>query len=504
MGRMLKALAVVAPRMALSIMRSRLAVSMLERDVRRYEAAARGRRTAGWHSSNGSANSETSYAAAILRARARDLERNNPWAAKGIATITANVIGAGIRARVRHRSKAKAKRATEAWQRWADSTACDFDGRHDLAGLQALVLQTTVRDGEALCVFRRVPGMAIPLQLQVLEPDHLDPTRQRADSPSMNRIIEGVEIDDEGRIVAYWLYPQHPGDAQAGWTLLAQPKLISKRIPAADVLRVYRQDRAGQLRGASWLAPVMLGLRDLDDYEDAQLMRQKVAACFSVFVHDPAEGLPGSGLPTDPKDLPEQVQPGMIEHLPPGKSVSFASPPGVDGYVDYVRMLLRRAAAGLGITYEALTGDLTQTSFSGGRLGWIEMGRHIEAWRWRMFVPQFCVPIFARFVEAAVLAGQDIAGVEADWTAPRRELISPKDEILAEQMAVRSGFKSWSQSVRESGEDPEVVAEEIAADFKRFDRLGLVLDCDPRKTTFQGQAQADPSPSADAETKPQE
>jgi capsid protein len=70
--------------------------------------------------------------------------------------------------------------------------------------------------------------------------------------------------------------------------------------------------------------------------------------------------------------------------------------------------------------------------------------------------------------------------------SPRREMIDPVKETSAAKNMVRSGMKSWTQVVAESGRDPEEVAAELAADFKRFDDLGLMLDCDPRKRTSIG------------------
>jgi lambda family phage portal protein len=474
-----QALAIVAPGLALRRMQARLATEALSSRVRRYEAASSGRRTAGWRATGSSANAETLAGVPRLRNLARDLERNNPWASKGLTVIVSNVVGTGIRCQPRAASKAKAKRAAHLWEQWAETPACDFDGRHDLYGLQALALQTAARDGEALIRFRRTGAGPVPLQLQVLEPDFLDETKSTIAGAKGNRITQGVETDDLGRVVAYWLHPNHPGDPNGRVG-------ASQRVSADQIARVYRQDRAGQLRGVSWFAPVMMTLRDLDEYEDAQLVRQKVAACYAVFVHD-ATGVDSTDLDGDGSPLPERVEPGIIEHLPAGKDITFASPPSVEGFSDYVRAVLRKVAAGLGVTYESLTGDLTATSFSGGRMGWIEFHRNIEAWRWRMLIPQFCAPVWRQFIEAASVGGADLTGVAADWTPPRREMVNPKDEIAAARDAIRSGQTSWSETVREWGFDPATLAQELADDAKRFDELGLVLDCDPRKTTQQGQ-----------------
>lgn len=491
-----RTLLAIAPGIALKRMRNQAAALMYSNQTRRYEAATTGRRTSGWRNGIGleaSANAEMFYAGIKLRAKARDMERNNGWAAKALNVIVGNTVGTGIRMRPSGKAKGKLDLANAVWPSWAETRACDFDGVLDFYGIQALALRSVARDGEVLVVRRRerAGNTGLPLQIQVIEIDQLDTSRMLAEDESGNRVIQGVEVDDNGRAVAYWIFPRHPGDVT-----YFRAALVSQRVPVEDVLHLYDKSRPGQLRAASWLAPIMLPLQDLDDFEDAQLMKQKAAACYAAFITDASGADDALNDPNanDP-DLPDQLEPGMLQVLPPGKDIKFGDPPTTDGYSDYIRAILRKVAAGLGITYESLTGDLSQTNFSGSRMGWLEFHRNVEAWRWRIIIPQLCDPVWAWFVEAAAIAGYDLRGLTAEWTPPRRDLISPKDDVLAEQMAVRSGFKSWSESVREAGYDPEAVLAEMAQERKRFDELGLVLDCDARRTTIQGQAQADPMTS---------
>lgn len=483
----------IAPGWGMRRLQYRAAAKVLEK--RAYDAAGRGRRTQGWKTSGAGVNAETEAALPITRNRARDLVRNNAWAAKAMMVITSNTVGTGIRAQTKGTNKARTKTASNIWREWAETTICDFEGRHDLYGLQTLAMETVARDGEALIRFRRNAALRVPLQIQVLEADFLD-TGKRSGNDG-NDVIQGVEVDAEGRPVAYWIHTQHPGEAT--WFSRMTRKQESVRVPADQVTRVYRQERAGQLRGVPWLAPVTIPLRDLDALEDARLQQQAIAACFAVFVTDSSEG----DLTSSASDLPpiEALEPGIVEYLAPGKDVSFPTPPAPEGFADFQRAYLRKVAAGLGITYESLTGDLSQTNFSGARMGWIEFYRNVEAWRWRMLIPQMCIPIWEAFKDAARFAGYDLTGVEVEWIPPRRELISPKDEIAAMRDEIRAGLNSWSGVVNERGYDPEALIEEMKADAKRFDDAGLVLDSDPRKTTQQGQPRDKaPTPAKAPET----
>lgn len=478
-----RTLLVVAPRIATKRLQYQLAAQVVDKQLRKYEGASSGRRTGGWSGVGKSANAEIGAAASKLRRRARDLVQNNAWAAKGLSVIVSNMIGTGIEGQPKHDDKNLAKRAAKLWQKWTRTTACDFDGRNDFYGLQALAAETVVRDGAVLVRLRRGKYDPVPLKLQVLEVDFLDKSKG----------LDGVETDEDGLVVGYWLYAHHPGDNR-----VATRK--STLVPASDVLHIYWQNRPGQLHGASWFAPVMIPLRDLDQYEDAQLIRQKIASCFAVFIHD-SVGDDTPSASTSNQKVRERLEPGIIETLPAGKDVKFANPPALDGFSDFVSAYLRKIAAGLGITYEALTGDLSKTNFSAGRMGWLEFHRNIEAWRWRMMIPQFCEPIWAAFKTAVNVhpkSRENIEDVEITWTPPRRELINPKEEIAANTQAIRSGQKTLSEVLREAGYDPEAVAQEMAEDLARLDRHGLILDSDPRNTTQQGQPRDKASASASA------
>lgn len=482
-----QAIAYVAPQVAAKRARARLQMTA----ARRYEGAIAGRRTQNWFAPDTSANAEIWKDAAKLRQRMRDLVRNNPWAARAVQTITANTVGTGIMPRINVPAQSRQRRMRELWRQWAETTQCDADGRHDIYGLQSLALRAVVESGEVLIRrrFRRPEdGLALPLQLQVLEADYLDNQHDIERNEFGGPTIQGVEFDAIGRRRGYWLYRGHPLDR-----LMTQ--LESVRVPASDVIHVYRQDRPGQVRGVPWGAPVILSLRDLDGYEDAYLLRQKLANCFTAFIYESDP----TGIDSN-KDLTETLEPGAIEILPPGKDVRFADPPKTDGYGEYTKAALKRIAAGFGVTYETLTGDMSDVNFSSGRMGWIEMQRNIESWRWQMLIPQMCSTVGQWFTESVDQTQPGLAnGAMWEWTAPRREMIDPTKEVPAMRDRIRAGLASLPEVIRENGYDPETLMAEIAESNKLLDQLGIVLDSDPRQTSAQGQAQQE-VPSNEAET----
>lgn len=493
-----KLIGYIAPGLALKREQARMALTL----ARDYDAAARGRRTANVRARSTSANTETSgHILATLRDRSRDLVRNNNYAGSAIEAYTTNIVGTGIRPsfsgpRV---GAVKLRRIKEMWKRWAESTDCDFDGVTNFYGLQELAIRSAIESGESLIVFRIWPEAKpnqVPLQLQVIEADHIDTAKDGYPTSDGGRIQQGVEYNKAGKRVAYWLFQDHPGE----WTI--HRRLESVRVPASEVLRIYKPKRAGQIRGVPVGVSTHNDLRDLSDYRDAERVRKKIAACFSVFVTDSSDPMPGQ-KPGDGGYQLERVEPGIIEYLAPGQEVQFGTPPTAEGFGDYMQTELKGVASGFGVTYEDLTGDYSQVNFSSGRMGHIRFQKVVKLWQQNTVIPSLCNPVLQRFLDMLVISGAISAGVdelEVTWTLPSREMISPVEETKALKDQIRLGVKSWQDAVRESGQDPEVVLEKLAADRVSFDSKKLILDCDPTQTDGQGQTptRLKPAPTSGA------
>ena len=474
----------LSPRAGVNRLRARAAFDLVQRH---YEGASIAPRTGGWQTFSTSANGASQDSLQRLRDRSRDLTRNNPYASKALSVITTNTVGTGIVPQAKAGARGNRARAVmDLWAAHCETTAIDVDERMDFYGLEALVLRTVAEAGECLVrrIWRRLgDGYAVPLQLQVLEPEYLDTSADTWGArPDGTRIVQGIKYDARGRVLGYMIHNQHPGDVpiRAG--------LSSTLVDAADILHVFRSDRPGQGRGVPWAAPVIIRLRDFDEYEDAQRVRQKLAACYTAFVRNSGEGLPNEAV-AKPEKLPETMGVGTFEYLQPGEEIEFANPPTVSGYGEYTTTILRSIASGYGITYEALTNDLSGVNFSSGRMGWLEFHRNLEAWRWHMLIPQFCDGVWRWFMEAAAVMGARTDGVVVQWTPPRREMIDPGKETKATVDAIRSGLISYAEAIRQAGYDPEVVMTEISESNTRIDALKLELDSDPRKMTAQGQRQ---------------
>ncbi|GFQ71081.1 phage portal protein, lambda family [Trichonephila clavata] len=323
---------------------------------------------------------------------------------------------------------------------------------------------------------KREDGLCVPLQLQVLESEHLD-NKSNQTLANGNVIRNGIEFNRLGQREAYYLFREHPGEGSFG---------ESVRVPANDVLHIYRPLRPGQIRGVPWLSSVLLKLYELDQYDDAELVRKKTAAMFAGFITrlDPEANILGEGESNEHGVALSGLEPGTMQLLDPGEDIKFSEPSDVGGsYEAFMKQQLRAIAVGTGITYEQLTGDLTGVNYSSIRAGLIEFRRRCGMLQHNIMVFQFCRPVWDRWIELALLSGELDIGEEwtkkeVKWIAQGFDWVDPLKDQQAQQMAVRNGFKSRSEVVSELGYDIEEIDQEIAEDQRRASELGLNFDSD--------------------------
>lgn len=483
------AVAVASPAAALGRERARFALDAVRGLTRKYEAAGLGRRTDGWRTTSSGPNSELRPAIRLLRDRSRDLVRNNPFAKRAVQVIGTNVVGLGIKPAAVLDNAKQAKKVNADWAAWAGSSTCDFDGLLDFYGLQRSVIRGAAESGEVLIIRKRLTpeemkkySPFVGFQLQILEADFIDSGRDGLPAEGGGRIVQGVEFDPQGRRVAYWLFKSHPGENTI-WG-----DRTSVRVPAEDVLHIFEPLRPGQVRGVPMGASAMLRLRDFDEYEDAQLIRQKIAACFAMFYSgsDTGGGLANDLEDVNQGDLPTRMEPGMIEKLPQGSTVEFGTPPAAEGYETYSKTVLQSVAVGFGITYEQLTGDYSNVNYSSARMARQEFGGYIAELQ-ALIITQFCAKVWDWYMSSAYLYGRvKSAKTPARWTVPAREMVDPVKEVKALRDAVRAGFSSWSDAVLSLGYNPDELREALKADAVELKKLGLSLTTDAEKYADNG------------------
>lgn len=449
-----------------------------------YQAASTGRRFYGWQTSGAGVNQTVLSSAITLRDRCRDAVRNNPVANRAVRSFVANAIGTGIKPQSLHPDPEARKLIHKLWQRWVDQA--DAAGNCDFYGLQSLALTSMLESGEVFARMRprRMGEMEVPLQIQLIEADNcpIDLTQTRG----ANQIRMGIEFNPIDRIVAYHMYRYHPADL----IISGQINPLPVPVPAASVAHLFEPMRPGQVRGLPRLAPVLARLYDIEQYNDAELQRKKTAALVAGFVtkSDLAASVAGEGSLVD--GIKTAVwEPGQLIELLPGEDVKFSEPTDVgDNFEKFEKAQLRKIASAIGLTYEQLTGDLSDVNFSSIRAGLVELRRGMEAFQHQTVAHRFCRPIWSAWMDQAALSGAfDAADYEANrwdylavkWIPQGWQWVDPEKEIRAAKEAIRAGLTTRTEVIASTGYDPEEIDAEWAADRERATALGNVYETDP-------------------------
>lgn len=455
----------------------------------RYDAGGHGRRMRGWQAPNTGPNISMKDAPTV-RNRSRDSVRNDWTGASGVQHWTTNLIGTGIIPRAKRiTAAAKKKLYADLWDRWVPQS--DADGVLNFYGQQTLATRSWLESGEVFGRLRyRRPGvgMEVPVQLQLIESDfvpYLD-----ADTwpglPTGNRIRQGIELSSIGQRTAYWIYREHPTDFMSG--LIGMNQLI--RIPADQIIHVFEPKRPGQLRGVPDFAAVLARLRNVADFDDAVLERQKLANLFTLFIKknmpdnfDGMDPMTGMQIEYDSMGTPmAALQPGTTQELLPGEEIQFTNPPEAGTtYAEYMRSQNLGTAAGQGLPYETMSGDIQHVSDRTLRIVITEFRRYAEQRQWQVIIPMLCQKVREAWVDQAVLMGlvdaSDSVDMKAvEWSPHGWAYIHPVQDAQGKQIEVDEGFRSRSSVIAERGDDPEQVDLERASDQNRAIKLGLSPD----------------------------
>lgn len=447
----------------------------VELQKRHFEAALHGPRAEKWYRRNKGPVADNMTGLSKLRGFSRDLVRNNPYAQRAVNIIAKNTVGTGI---VPIFKGSKDKAIAKKWQAWAGKKVCDFNDLMSFYGIQEQVMRAVAESGDALLLRRWDPDNPMGFEIQVLESDYLDETVTRAEQNG-GFVLQGVAFNARGKRIGYYLHEQHPGEVRYNYS--AKTGTQSRFIPVSEVIHVFEVLRPGQVRGIPMGVSAFIKLKDFDEFQDAQLYKQKVAACFVMVVTDSGPMFNGKKVnPTD-YDPVERLTPGMVEYLPTGKDVKFSQPPTTEGTGEFATNVLRSIAVGYNVTYEALTNDYSKVNFSSGRMGWLEFARNVQSWQDNIMITMLCDGVYDWFRDGLRIMGGYSENLNVTWTTPRREMIDPKKEGDALEALVKAGFMSHQERIRLQGYDPDDVYAEIAQDMAKAKELNAMFSVDVRK-----------------------
>lgn len=489
------------------------AVQASARGRRAYAGASFDRTTADWLAAGTSADSELVTSLRPLRNRSRQLCRDNEYAKQAKRLVKINVVGRGIRLQAQVKKRRgigfdeKVNALIEAqWLHWTKKRRCHTAGKLSWARMQQMVMESVFESGEILVriVQKRFGDSRVPIGLELIEADQIVDTWNGRVGEGGNEIRMGVEVDEWQRPVAYWLYPRHPGDMLAGATLPSQNYI---RVPAEEIVHVALFERPYQTRGVPWMHATLTKLRHMGGYEEAEIVAARASAAIMGFRQKPDVDLPGPDDGDDADGVMDgerviDMQAGVILDLDPGETFQGFNPSRPNAALDpFMRFMLRSVAAGIGVSYESLSRDYSQSNYSSSRLALLddrELWRILQDW----LVEEFCQPVFERWLELAVLSGSlNLPAYEVTpelytgvrWATRGWKWIDPGKESAAAKSDVRSGFATLTDILAEQGEDLEEFFQRRRLEIDLAEEYGLVLDTDPGKVTDKGQAQGAPA-----------
>ena len=502
-----------------------------------YKAADKNRLNANWNTDGRSINSYLQTELATMRNRSRWLLRNTPNAISGMNAFISYCIGIGItpistvydkivkeedgKTVIDHEENILFNDdLDDRWDEWAKNA--DITGTPtspiSFYDVQEMVLRKWVEDGEAFVHTVIEPdNPGVPFVCEFFEPESLD-EGMRENPENKNPIIMGIELDKRtNKEVGYWIKSTLQTSAANSSNPLGTSKNKSTRYDAKNIFHIFKRLRPGQVRGIPWFHGVSEKFFQLDEYEDAELIGNKIAACMGIFIERASGvGADGDFLPQSGKSSSAaqdsdgnsltHMQPGLIGSYPKGSNLHIVAPqkPGAT-FGMFAEHNDRKTGAGMeyGLSYEALTRNTSQASYAGGRLA---VQRDYQVFRQiiKFMDRRFNVPFRQQWLDVAVLAG----AIEADgyyttarrtsahnriywsrceWIPPAWQYgVNPKDDISASRDAIRAGISDLSVESAFNGRDWKTTLRMQKRIKDAADRMGLTLTSDGAHSIVNG------------------
>lgn len=477
-----RAIAAVSPVRAVRRAAARTALEFVNSGYGNYGANLTKKSMRGWMYHGGSPKEDIEDNLDVLRQRSRDAYMGIPTASAALKTMRTNVVAGGLMPSpqidadylrlTNEQAEALQAQILREFALWADTPVCDADRVDNFYKLQQLAFLSYLMNGDAFALLpmKEQPGQPYSLRVRVIEADRVcSPDSYDRLVPCevkghrVHSIVQGVETDADGMVIAYWICNQHPLSSlsnQAGaleWTRVEAYGSSGR----PNVLHVMNRERAGQRRGVPILAPVLEALKQLGRYTEAEITAAVISAMFTVFIQSATvqNGKPiGEALP--PEQLIDAQDQGTIElgngaivALNPGETVEFAKPEHPNsGYDAFFNAMVKEIGAALEIPPEVLEKQFTQ-NFSSARGSLNEFWRTCGMQRdW--FSDDFCQPVYEAWLAEAVARGRIKAPgffgdpairkayADCKWNGPSRTALNPSQEVEAAVKRVDAGFST--------------------------------------------------------------
>ena len=434
--------------------------------MRGYDAAGFGRINSGWRVHNESAEVTDQNSRDVVRARARDLERNSDILQAVVLAYKRNVVGKGYTLRAKTGDDELNRRIESLWRQWCKPRNCDVTGEQSFNAILRMAVERKKVDGGILFLFRHTPGGVVPFKLQAIEVDELDTTRSTPRRQG-NRVVGGIEYNAWRRPVGYWIQQY---DLE-GWRLL-EPIYID----AKDVYFLKSKRRPSQIREMSDMSHTITRIRDVNEFINAVSIKERIAACLAVLIKKTiptGTSLGRSGVrgPDGRVDYSgKKLGPGMIMEMGAGDEAQVVDPKGAaTDATAFLKVQQGLIGAGQGLSYEAVSRDMSGSTYSSARQNAIEdEDTYTEDME---LLTEFMSEVYEQFVISCYLSGQiNLPGfwdkkaeyMNHAWVKSPKKWIDPAKESTADKTALQSGQKTYPEICAERGKDWRQAIDETA------------------------------------------
>ena len=457
-----------------------------------------------WNPIKSSAKSDINVHLDILRSRAADQVINTPIGSAAIATTTQYTVGAGLKVfpKVKYKMLNMEPDEAEEWNKkasaefdlWASSKLCDIRKRNNFYDLQEILYKSYMTDGDSFALFRRGYNENMPytLRIQAIEGNRVSnpmgqdyygitgPLSVEMLAPNgVNKIVNGVEVDKDGAVEAYWISNKVPYDPveinrATNWTRI---EAFGQLVGQPNVLHICHDERPEQYRGVPYLAPVLTALKQVSRYADAELVAAIMRSFFTLFftstgnssVAGDISGVLGAstyeGEGADPQEpvvnaSEYHLGPGTINALPKNIDVkSIGANGGQATFDSFVTQFVKQISASLNIPYEVLMKSFT-SSYSASRAALLQAWEQFKLRR-AWFTRDFCQPVYEMWLVEAVATGRleapgffsdpaiRFAYSNAEWYGPSMSILDPIKDVNGAALRIQYGLSTPEREAAE-------------------------------------------------------
>ena len=495
----------------------------------------------GWLASSKSPQEDIDRNIPILRQRSRSLYMSAPLAVSAIKTNRTNIVGEGLRLkstidaaflRMTPEAAAEWQRNTEReFELWADSKFCDSTRVNNFYEIQQVACLAWLMNGDACALVeyeRPTPAFPYGLRVHLIEADRVSTPHTSGtavnlyatESTTGNRIFNGVEVTDAGRVVAYHICSTYPNSQLRAAKKWQRVKAFGDKTGTPNVLMIFEAERAEQYRGVPYLAPVIESLKQLTRYGEAEMMAAVINGFFTVFIT--SEGNTGevgfTGVLDDEDrvsddDLNYELGPGMVNVLKPGEKIDIADSKRPSSNFDaFTTALAKYVGAALEIPVELLIKSFN-SSYSASRAALLEAWKAFRMKR-KWLAADFCQPIYEIFLTEAIANGRikapgffldpaiKKAYCRAQWNGPAPGMLDPVKEATAAEKRIAIGVSTRQrESIEMTGTDFDANVAQLARENQLMKEAGLVSAAAPPGSAEENKEKESEKPDEGEEDK---